>query len=176
MISMRYKDFIWPNNPANCHLTVKRQLASHKYPGASYVLEDLGEESRILRGNGEFFGPDAYYYLTELLRVYREPGPGRLLHPVIQMEQACFAELTITEEPCENYAAYSFVFYEDGRGSDQSASAEAGTSGQTVTILENQSLWEIAAMYDTTVEKLMAANLWIANPNILTAGGQVKIP
>ena len=54
---MRYKDYVWPHNPATYSITYERQVALHKVPFGRYYMQDLGQSCRIMRGEGEFAGP-----------------------------------------------------------------------------------------------------------------------
>lgn len=172
MLCMRFKDFVWPNNPYSCSLTTRRETAYHKFPGGGYSLEDLGMGLRKLSGTGEFYGPGAYESMKKMLKVFYEGGTGRLIHPVIQFQQAVFAELELLQEPREDYVLYRFTFWEE---SGQQPLTDAVGSVGNHQVQEGESLWEIAAMYGTTASALMAYNPWIQNPNVLTAGKTVVI-
>ena len=37
---MRYKDYIWPHNPATYSITYERQVAVHKVPFGCYCMQD----------------------------------------------------------------------------------------------------------------------------------------
>lgn len=173
MLNMRFKDFVWPNNPHSCSLTTMRDVATHKYPGYSYRLENLGMGRRVLSGNGEFYGENAYKTMKELLQVFQQEGAGRLIHPIIEMNQAIFSELELVQEPRADYVAYRFVFLEDGSGTV----TDSGTSGsaRTHVVKSGENLWEIAALYGTTAQQLLTLNSWIQNPNKLTTGKQVLL-
>ena len=71
---------------------------------------------RVLRGQGEFVGERAYEEFRRLEAVFRQEGPGLLVHPVWPAEQAFFVELTAEEEPLPDYARYRFAFWEDWEG------------------------------------------------------------
>ena len=58
--SMRYKNYTWPHNPKTFVVEYRRQIAAQKVPMGGCILQDLGVNCRILRGEGEFAGPDAY--------------------------------------------------------------------------------------------------------------------
>ena len=80
--SMRYKNYTWPHNPETFVVEYRRQMAAHKIPLGGCVLQDLGVNCRILRGEGEFAGPGAYEEFKALAAVFQEPGAGMLTHPV----------------------------------------------------------------------------------------------
>lgn len=174
MLNMRYKDFVWPNNPFQCSLTSRRETVTHKFPGGGYYLEDLGKGLRILTGTGEFFGYGAYENMQKLIDVFEKGGAGKLIHPVIQLKQAIFRELELLQEPREDYVLYRFAFWEDDSQVLGTANSAGGTGSHEVQ--NGESLWEIAARYGTTAENLLAVNGWIQNPNVLQPGKQVLIP
>lgn len=174
MFNMRFKSFVWPNNPYAYSLTTQRNLATHRFPGRGYCLEDMGHGVQVLQGEGEFYGTGAYQAMRELMAVFREGGTGVLVHPVIQMRRAVLKELELIQEPREDYVRYRFVFWEDG-DKVEILSGKAETSGSH-GVRAGENLWQIAQVYDTTVEKLLKANSWIQNPNQLTAGRKVVIP
>lgn len=170
-MNMRYKSFVWPNNPHTCSLTTARDVATYKYPGGAYRLADLGPGSRVLTGEGEFFGDQAYETMKALLAVFQEEGSGILVHPVLRMDYAIFAELELTQEPRADYVRYRFVFLEvlqkygeEGIVWENSYRASGG-----------ESIWDVAAACGTTADRLMALNPGILDINSLTAGMQVQV-
>lgn len=173
MLNMRYKSFVWPNNPYACKLSTSRELVTHRFPGRGCGLEDLGKNIRVLTGEGEFFGENAYETMKELLAVFYEGGTGVLVHPVVDMNRAWFQELELLQEPRADYVKYRFSFWEDG----DSGVAQQGTkTSGNHSVQAGENLWQIAELYGTTVENLLTANGWIQNPNSLTVGRMVVIP
>ena len=129
--SMRYKNYTWPHNPETFVVEYRRQMAAHKVPMGGCVLQDLGVNCRILRGEGEFAGPGAYEEFKALAEVFRQEGPGMLVHPVWQTDRAYFVSLSVTEEPKPDYVRYSFVFWEDDSGYDGGLTERGEGSGLT---------------------------------------------
>ena len=186
---MRYKDYIWPHNPATYSITYERQVAVHKVPFGRHCMQDLGMGCRIMRGQGEFAGEGAYDEFKHLATVFYGGGPGLLIHPLWQISNAYFTGLKLEQEPLPDYVRYSFEFREryDGyseelaavRGSAASAETETRTStGQETvcTVVNEDTLWGIAQRYDVALEKLLRANPGIKNPNLIRVGDRVVIP
>lgn len=174
LTSMRYKNFTWPNNPAEYHWELKKKLVSHKIPGGGYVLEELGQAERSLSGTGVFVGEKAYEHMKRLVEVYMQEGPGLLYHPVLELQRAYFTELELTEEPRENYVAYRFSFreeYGDG-GVKNTVDKEMK---YIYTAAGGETIWEVAAVYNVTADSLMALNPHISSPNHLPSGTEVLI-
>lgn len=191
---MRYKDYTWPYNPEVYTVEYKRRMAALPVPFGRCVLQELGSAYRVLRGEGVFVGEGAYQQFRELAAVFRETGPGMLVHPVWQAERAYFVSLTVTEEPLPDYVRYSFVFWEDwggydggltesgaGPGTSQTGnSAGAGTNGNGYTdvyiVKKGDTLWGIARRYQVALTALIGANPQIKNPNLIYPGNRVNIP
>ena len=112
MLKMRFGSFVWPNNPRTYTLSCKRETAVHKIPMGGFAVQDLGRTATVMQGEGEFFGAGAYDTFQELLSVFQKGGQQMLVHPVWQTASAYFTELTLTQEPRDDYVAYRFTFCE----------------------------------------------------------------
>lgn len=178
---MRYKDYIWPHNPATYSITYQRQVAVHKVPFGRYCMQDLGQGCRIMRGQGEFAGEGAYDEFKRLATVFYGGGPGPLIHPVWQISNAYFTALTLEQEPRPDYVRYSFEFRERYDGySEQLEQLTGGTDSAPSPVVHavsgGETLWGIAQSYHVSLEQLLAANPGIKNPNLIRIGEQVVIP
>ena len=186
---MRYKDYIWPHNPATYSITYERQVAVHKVPFGRHCMQDLGMGCRIMRGQGEFAGDGAYDEFKRLATVFYGGGPGLLIHPLWQISNAYFTGLKLEQEPLPDYVRYSFEFRERYDGYSEELAAVSGgaalagmetrsSGGQdnVCTVISGDTLWGIAQRYDVALEKLLRANPGIKNPNLIRVGDRVVIP
>lgn len=185
---MRYKDYIWPHNPATYSITFERQIAVHKVPFGLYCMQDLGMGCRVMRGQGEFSGEGAYDEFKKLATIFYDSGPGLLIHPLWQISNAYFTALKLEQEPLPDYVRYSFEFRERHDGYSDSLTALSGTSAgtaqntgapqaQTVcTVISGDTLWGISKRYNVKLEDLLRANPGIKNPNLIRVGEEVVIP
>ena len=186
---MRYKDYIWPHNPATYSITYQRQMAAHKVPFGRYYMQDLGLSCRIMRGAGEFAGEGAYEEFKRLASVFYGGGPGLLIHPLWQTANAYFTALKLEQEPMPDYVRYSFEFrerydeYDDSLtslGTAGSSTAVQNTSPTpaktTYSVVSGDTLWGISNRYNVKLEDLLKVNPGIKNPNLIHVGEEVVIP
>ena len=185
---MRYKDYIWPHNPATYSITYERQVAVHKVPFGRYCMQDLGLGCRIMRGQGEFSGKDAYGEFKRLASVFYRGGPGLLIHPLWQISNAYFTSLKLEQEPRPDYVRYSFEFRERYDGYNEELSALGSSGGASTAavksarqenvcvVVSGDTLWGIARRWDVPLESLLKANPGIKNPNLISPGDKVVIP
>lgn len=108
--SMRYKTFVWPNNPETTEFQCDRAYVKHKYPEISGIdIEDMGVDIITIDGNGAFVGPNAYKQWLSLWSVYCTNGPGAFYHPIFtNVNTGLMVKLTGKAEPYMQYISYSF--------------------------------------------------------------------
>lgn len=187
---MRFKEYTWPHNPERYTVEYRRRTAALKMPFGGYVLQDLGEDCRVLRGEGSFAGAGAYEAFQALAEVFGQGGDGVLVHPVWPAARACFTVLEVTEEPVPDFVRYRFEFREtrEGGGLTQvtlpegdagpgaSGSGSAAGNAAVHTVRKGETLWGIARRYGVTLRALIAANPQIKNPNLIYPGDRVRLP
>lgn len=190
---MRYKGFVWPHNPRMYTIGFERRMAVHPIPGGGCELEALGQSYRVMQGEGEFVGSRAYDQFKALASVFYENTPGLLVHPIWQAANAYFVDLTLTQEPRADYVRYRFSFWEcpsagqeglrevaaagGGSGIEGGQSAPAAASAGAVyhTVGKGDTLWGIANRYGVDLNRLIALNPHIKNPNLIVVGQKVRV-
>ena len=189
---MRYKTYTWPHNPRVYTIDYERKMALHKTPFGLFHLQDLGRTNRIMEGEGEFVGEDAYTQFGQLANAFYDSGPGLLVHPLWQAANAYFVSLRLEQEPRPDYVRYSFAFWEDDSWytglAVRESGAGAGTQGETDAgggtaarepayhrVVKGDTLWALAGTYGLSLEELIALNPQIKNPNLIVVGEEVRV-
>lgn len=185
---MRYKGYTWPHNPRVYSIDYERKMAVHKTPFGLFRLQDLGRTNRIMEGEGEFVGEDAYEQFGQLANVFYDGGPGLLIHPLWQAANAYFVSLRLEQEPRPDYVRYSFSFWEDDSwytglavqdtalGQDGSLQEEMGAGDAAYhQVVKGDTLWELAVRYGLSLAELIALNPQIKNPNLVQVGEEVRV-
>lgn len=176
MLRMRFGSFVWPNNPRTYTISCKRQTAVHKVPMGGFVVQDLGRTATVMKGEGEFFGANAYDTFLELQAVFQKGGRGALVHPVWQTEGAYLTELELTQEPRDDYVAYRFTFCEAPGAAEEPAAGIGQTDGKRFYELrEGQTLWTVSNAYGLSMTELLRLNPQIAKPNEVQSGTRVRV-
>ena len=187
---MRYKNYIWPHNPRVYSIDYGKTLVAHKIPYGLYRLQNLGRTNRIMAGEGEFVGENAYSQFGMLANVFYEDTPGLLVHPLWQVSNAYFVSLRLEQEPRPDYVRYSFVFWEDYsqtgdlvlRVTGSTGGTEGGTQSTAASsapqyhrVVKGDTLWALAKTYGLTLSELIALNPQIKNPNLVYVGDEVRV-
>ena len=180
---MKYKTYVWPHNPRTYTISYERKVALHKIPFGRYVMQDLGLSRRVMKGEGEFYGENAYDEFKKLASVFYQGGPGLLIHPVWQSARAYLVELSLAQEPKKDYVRYTFTFWEENDGGTSAPAPGGGgespapppDTAQYHTVRQGETLWTIAAAWGVTVGWIMERNPQIKNPNVITPGQQIQV-
>lgn len=187
---MKFKDFTWPHNPRTYTIEYRREMGVQKVPFGRYHLQDLGLTRRVMKGEGEFVGEDAYEQFKALASVFYSDGPGVLVHPVWQAANAYFVELNLSQEPRQDYVKYTFTFWEGYDGYEpyaKSVSTPAQSGGTELeaardevgeiwhTVVKGENLWRIAQRYGTNLTAVIALNPQIKNPSLIYPGEKVRV-
>ena len=192
---MRYKEYVWPHNPRVYSIDYERIMAINKIPFGLYYLQDLGRTRRVMKGEGEFIGEDAYSQFGQLANVFYSGGPGQLIHPLWQAANAYFVSLRLEQEPLRDYVRYSFEFWEEAnyysgevrtwssQGAQSSGAVQTTQTTQTTQtipvyyqVVKGDTLWSIASRYGMALSDLIALNPQIKNPNLIYPGNEVRLP
>lgn len=170
--AMRFKDFTWPHNPRTFHVLWRRRVCVLDAPGGRYCVQDLGRTCRILRGEGELCGPDAYRDFERLQRVFLSEGAGTLVHPLWHSQRVFFTRLELTQEPRQDYVAYAFEFTETR---DEEAPSAKALPEERYTLAAGDTAWSVCARFGLDTAALLALNPGVANLSELAPGQEVRV-
>ena len=178
LAAMKYKDFIWPNNPKTFEVEYKRTLHSYKLPSSGFKVQNLGVQHRIFKGEGEFAGPDAYESFRLLAEVYSDNASGWLEHPIWPPVKVFFAKLKLRQEPREEYVSYSYEFWEcDGSTDMSDYMPDMRVTDRAIYIQaqEGDTVSSIASRLNKTISQIKKLNPQISESDVLYAGRLVRI-
>lgn len=169
LMSMSFKDFVFPQNPTSLEVTEARAMKETVLPFAGSALHDLGPKRRRVTGEGYFTGPDCRETWTRLQVLYSKGGPGSLRLPGQVPFLALMDGLRLVGVSGKDLVKYTFSFTEVKSPNPFSgAGAYAAEAGE--------SLWDYALRWSRPIDVLIAANPHIRDIEALTAGEKVVVP
>ena len=113
----------------------------------------MGLQNKIIRGEGEFTGPDAYENFRKLAALFEENKGGKLVHPVWPTMRAYFDAM-------------------DDFDYDDPAASLPGLKRYTMAV-EGDTLRILAAKFNVTVEQMCSMNPTVAGPDTALTVGQI---
>ena len=78
---MKFKDFIWSKNPETLDISITRDIKELPIPFHGSVMQDYGEQKRIIKGEGEFSGKRCMETYQKLAALFESGESGVLLLP-----------------------------------------------------------------------------------------------
>lgn len=167
---MRFKDFVWPINPAEISFSTKNNVKELNLLYGGCVLQNLGRSPKVIKGRGSFTGENAFYWFSELERLLNDGTSGVLLISGIAPCCAVLSKLSMLGQPSGNTVDYEFTFIED-IGQIESSTDESAY----VLLAQGQNLWHISNLHGVSIESLMLLNPVIPSPWEVKKGDVVRI-
>ena len=109
--AMQFRTFVWPNNPEKLKITFHRETEVEPHNGL-WTVSNIARMARVFSGEGIFFGENAYSTFSSLAVMFYDGKFGELKLPSWSSATALLTDLTVLEEPAENFLRYSFSFLE----------------------------------------------------------------
>lgn len=169
--SIRYKNYVWKNNPKEIKVTYNRNVKETSVPYSYGIVRDYGKKMRIVTGVGEFFGDKYIEEFEELKNLHKQGTLGYLTLPKEKPFLAIFKSLKMKQTPTPRLLEYSFEFVEYTHGCSSKSCYEKSYH----VVKTDESLWDIANKYDKSIDELIELNPFIKRPDTLRAGERVKI-
>lgn len=109
---MQFGTYIWVQPPHTLTVRHSRKTELAADEQGKWSLTDLGNTGRTVQAEGSFSGPFAYEYFSSLVELFTAGKSATLNLPTWGKMTALMTELSLTEEPCENYLRYQITFRE----------------------------------------------------------------
>lgn len=165
---MSFKDFIFPVNPSFVRVLHSRAAAVCRIPYHKNRVHDMGVQTRVISGSGEFFGRNCESDFCRLKAIFEQGGAGMLYIPSQKPVYALFDTLELDSTELDGVIKYSFRFIECPEQEHRTKDYMLGNG-------EN-CMWDLAFLCGTPIEELMALNPDISRPDTaITAGKKVRI-
>ncbi|WP_343252878.1 hypothetical protein [Ligaoa zhengdingensis] len=125
---MQYNDFSFRYNPRKIEVGYLRPVSVTDMPFSPALVREQQARPRVVKGEGELFGPSCAARFSELQAEFLRGGAGLLLCPLCEPIYAYFSSLRVVGEAGPAVLRYSFEFVEDL----SSGAARGGIGGAVV--------------------------------------------
>lgn len=170
--NMKFKDYEWINNPKQITIEQSKNIKEFNLPYVGSCLQNFGNEKKIVKGTGEFFGETAKEQFNDLYQVYEQKESGILSIPGIESFTAMFKSIKMSLDATPDFIAYTFEFWEN---QENEINNQISTVPDYHIVREGEDLFDIAYLYDTTAANLMELNPTIKRPDELEVGSKVML-
>ncbi len=168
--AMRFGGYTFRHNPSKLEIEEADNIVSILSPFDEPDSIRLGRRLRVIRGEGELYGPDCLEQYSGLHALYAQGRRGLLSLPHMAPMTAYLKELRLIAEPREDVLTFRFVLIE-ARGE-----AEAVSGHEVYTVSEQgESLWEIAYRFHKDIGALVELNPQIRFIDAPEVGERVRL-
>lgn len=113
MTNLRFKEYVFRNNPRKLVLKHQQEVMSVCCYGLGRTLQQLGKGLTIVEGEGELFGEDALEQFTALKKLMQQGGSGVLCGAGLEPMKTVFESLQMIGKGGDETISYSFRFTQD---------------------------------------------------------------
>lgn len=111
-MKMQFGSFEWTQKPETLTVSFQRSVQMLPDNQGGWITVDTGLMGRVISGEGCFVGEGAYGAFSGLVEQFNKGVAASLTLDHWPAMWAKLTELSVTEEPCENYVSYRFRFME----------------------------------------------------------------
>lgn len=109
---MKFDDFTWPNNPESLEVTYHHEVDVLPNGVGTWTMQHLGRMGRVIKGEGTFFGTNAYSSFQALAKKFTLATPCVLTIPQLENVNAMLTDLVLEAQEGDNILRYRFTFVE----------------------------------------------------------------
>ena len=109
---MRYKDFVFPQNPKHIEISSERDLQTESIYGEKSNVEDIAQKPIKVTGNGTIYGKEAQEVCSYLSYLLKQGTAGELHCPSLYPINAYFKKFVYSQNATKDGMDYSFSFVE----------------------------------------------------------------
>ena len=165
--TMRFDGMTLHHNPHTLYVSDSVTVDKEFNAELSAVVKQNGKNPTIVKGEGVFYGENAFEQYLKLKALCEKGSCGILSVSGIYPFYALLYDLKLTCKSIENVVEYVFYFVEVPYGK------EISTFPQYCIVEENQDLWDISEKHGIAIEKLIACNPQISSLNSVSAGDKI---
>jgi hypothetical protein len=168
---MRFMGYTLHHNPHTLQVISNANLSQYFIPEFTEVTESMGDKATVVKGEGAFYGDNAFEQFAELKQLSKAHKAGVLSVSGINPFYAYLSELKLKCTPVDDYVEYSFTFIESADYKYQ----ENSTAPNRYAVKQGEDLWDISCRLNIPIERLISLNLQLKNTYDLSEGDVIRI-
>ena len=169
--TMRFSGLTLHHNPSEIELLDVSELSEDLVIGCMPFVCCNGEKAAVLRGEGVFYGENAFEQYLALRDLYKNGTGGALSVSGIRPFYAFLARLGLKCMPVDDVVEYSFTFIE----APSLVPTENSTAPLFHTAADGQDLWDISGITGVSVDTLVMLNPQLKSPCEVSDGDKIRV-
>ncbi len=169
--TMRFMGFTLHHNPETIEITDTANISQEAVPFANPIIFNIGTKATVVKGEGVFYGANAFEQYLQLKQLYESCKSGVLSISGVNPFNAYLNELKLKCTPIDNYVEYVFTFIEVA----EPVITENSTAPMYYIAQENEDLWDISINLSICIDKLVELNPQFSSPLNVNKGDKVRI-
>lgn len=118
-MKMRFKDFVFPNNPSKIKISSSTNISSKSIFAGNSMVSAVSVDPAVIRGEGEFFGNTGEEICQYFLHMLKIKTSGMLILPSQSSFKAYLSKFNFSKKADKSSISYSFEFIEDCSDKDE---------------------------------------------------------
>ncbi|MCR4924734.1 MAG: LysM domain-containing protein [Clostridiales bacterium] len=155
--NMRFKGFEFEINPSNISVKSNTFTKELPIPMNAHIIQELGFKPRYISGNGIFTGENCNEKFADLQAIFNEGGKGDLFISGYEPMVAIMTSLEFSGKSGKDGICYCFEFIEYPENPKEQ-------NGRIHIVSEGETLFDIANLYNTSVDTLLSLNPHLPAP------------
>lgn len=168
---MRFMGHTLHHNPHTLQVISNGNILQYCIPDFAELTESMGNKATVVKGEGVFYGENAFDQFMELKQLAKYRKAGVLSVGGINPFYAYLSELRLKCTPVDDYVEYSFTFIE----SADYKYKENSTAPTKYTVKQTEDLWDISCKLNIPIERLIKLNPQLKNTYDISEGDVISI-
>lgn len=168
---LRFMGYTLHHNPHTLEVISSANISQYNIPDFTAVTQNTGNNPTVVKGEGIFYGENAFEQYMELKFISKSCKAGVLSVSGINPFCAYLSHIRLKCTPVDNYVEYAFTFTE----TTDYLVEENSTAPTKYTVQQGEDLWDISCKLDISIDTLIAFNSRLKNACDVSEGDVISI-
>lgn len=169
--NLRFMGYTLQHNPHTLEVTSSSNISQYNTSDFMAITQNTGNNPIAVKGEGVFYGENAFEQYMELKTLSRKCKSGVLSVSGIDPFYAYLTQIKLKCTPVDDCVEYTFMFTETP---DYSVT-ENSTAPTQYIVQQGEDLWDISYKLNIPIEKLIKFNSNLKNTYDISEGDVIRI-